>query len=373
MLLPIFCAATLVQLLFWALILPTAYRKRIPAAPVPEPEFPLSVIVCFRNEADYLAACLEGILAQDYPAGFEVVLVDDNSTDRSPEIALAYAGYDDRVRVVHPGPTRPGKKDALAYGIEKARYECMVLTDADCTPASHDWLRHLAAGLYGRHDLAIGVSPYRTSTTNPWLGAWQQFEAFYVSLKYLSFARLGSPYMGVGRNLAYTKGFYARAGGFEGHADLPSGDDDLLVSAGAQPWSTSTVTHPAAWVWSRPHGSFQQYLHQRARHQTTGVRYPCEISLLLGLLALSHGLFFLLGLFVLFTQPVLAISVYLGRATFVLLSFRRPYMQLGEAAGTGLRGKSALSWWGTVLLGDLLLGPMYLYLASSGRGRKKTW
>lgn len=372
MLLPIFCAATLVQLLFWALILPAAYRKLTPPD-VPEPEFPLSVIVCFHNEADYLAACLEGILAQDYPAGFEVVLVDDNSTDRSPEIALAYAGYDDRVRVVHPGPTRPGKKDALAHGIEKARYECLVLTDADCTPASQNWLRYLASGLYGRHDLSIGVSPYRTSTAAPWLSAWQQFEAFYVSLKYLSFARLGSPYMGVGRNLAYTKGFYARAGGFTGHADLPSGDDDLLVSAGAQPWSTSTVTNPAAWVWSRPHGSFQQYLHQRARHQTTGARYPREIGLLLGLLAFSHGLFFLLGLWLLFVQPGLAVLIYLARAAFVLQAFRRPYEHLGGAAGARLSGNRALPWWGTVLLGDMLLGPMYLYLASSGGGRQKTW
>ena len=373
MLLPIFFAAVLVQLLFWGLIFRAAYRNTSSATTPPRPEFPVSVIVCFRNEADYLAACLEGLLAQDYPAGFEVVLVDDNSTDRSPEIALAYAGYDDRVRVVHPGATRAGKKDALAYGIEQSRYECMVLTDADCTPASPQWLRHMAKGLEGNKELALGVSPYRVSSVRPWLTRWQQFEAIYVSIKYLSFARLGSPYMGVGRNMAYTKGFYARAGGFAEHADLASGDDDLLVSAGATPWSTSVVTDPSAWMWSRPHGSFPQFLHQRARHQSTGIRYAPDIALLLGLVALSHGLFFLLGLVLLFLHPGLAALAYLTRAALVLSVFHRPYQLLGEAAGAAPVGKEQRKWWLTVLLGDALLGPMYLYLSLSGFRRKKDW
>ena len=332
----------------------------------------MSVIVCFRNEETQLAACLEGILGQDYEAGFEVILVDDNSTDRSPEIALRYAGYDDRVRVVHPGATRPGKKDALTYGIERARYECMVLTDADCIPAGKHWLARMAAGLRGSGELALGVSPYRAGVLSSTLARWQQFESFYVSLKYLGFAAVGLPYMGVGRNLAYTQGFFARAGGLGSHADLPSGDDDLLVSGSALSWATRSVTHPEAWTWSHPRGTWSSYFRQRARHQSTGVRYPPGAAALLTLLALTQVGFYVGGAWLLGQTPVVVISLYFIRSVFVLRAFQRPYGYLGAGAGAG-EGRRSATWWATVLVGDAALVPMYLYLALAGLRPRDDW
>ena len=337
----------------------------------------MSVIVCFRNEADNLAACLEGILAQTYPPGFEVVLVDDNSTDGSTSVALAYAGYDDRIRIVYPGPTRPGKKDALAYGIEQSSYECMVLTDADCRPASGAWLATMAAGLAGNRELVLGVSPYLIDENHPWLSRWQQFESIYVAIKYLGFARRGVPFMGVGRNLAYTKGFYAKAGGFEGHADLPSGDDDLLVAGAAEPGRTSLVVSPRAWAWSRSHCSLPRYLHQRQRHQSTGTRYAPEAAILLGMLGLSHGLFYLLGAIALFYFPLFALVIYSVRLAVVFNTYHRVYQDVGADAGARVVGKGAHSvtwpWWLMVMIGDMLLAPMYLYLSVGNLGKSNNW
>ena len=347
---------------------------------VPRAEFPVSVIVCFYNEEAQLAACLEGILGQTYLAALEVILVDDNSTDRSPEIALRYAGYDDRIRVVHPGVTRPGKKDALTYGIEQARYECMVLTDADCIPASKLWLAHMAAGLRGSGELALGVSPYRARVFSPLLARWQQFESFYVSLKYLGFAAVGLPYMGVGRNMAYTQGFFARAGGLGSHADLPSGDDDLLVSGSASARATRAVTHPKAWTWSHPHGTWSSYFRQRARHQSTGVRYPPGAAALLTLLALTQVGFYVCSAWLLWQVPAVVISLYFIRVVFVLRAFQRPYGYLGAdvttpqhcGAGVG-KGRRSTTWWATVLIGDIALVPMYLYLAVAGLRPRGDW
>lgn len=101
--------------------------------PIPEQVPLVSVIVPARNEAANIGRCLEGLLAQDYP-NFEVILVDDQSTDGTGEIAAALQQRDPRLRVV-PGRTLPsgwtGKCFAVSQGAALARGEWLLFTDAD--------------------------------------------------------------------------------------------------------------------------------------------------------------------------------------------------------------------------------------------------
>jgi hypothetical protein len=89
----------------------------------------VSVIVPARNEEACLAGCLESLVAQT-GVRFEIIVVDDGSTDRTREIAQSFPG----VRVVEPGPLPPGwsgKNNALVAGVKKARGEWLLFTDAD--------------------------------------------------------------------------------------------------------------------------------------------------------------------------------------------------------------------------------------------------
>jgi molybdopterin-guanine dinucleotide biosynthesis protein A len=89
----------------------------------------VSVIVPARNEEACLEACLESLAAQTQ-VSFEIIVVDDGSTDRTREIAKSFAG----VRVVEPAPLPPGwtgKNNALVAGAKKARGEWLLFTDAD--------------------------------------------------------------------------------------------------------------------------------------------------------------------------------------------------------------------------------------------------
>jgi glycosyltransferase involved in cell wall biosynthesis len=89
----------------------------------------VSVIVPARNEEACLGACLESLLAQT-GASFEIIVVDDGSTDRTREIARSFP----EVRVIDPGPLPPGwsgKNNALAAGAKEARGACLLFTDAD--------------------------------------------------------------------------------------------------------------------------------------------------------------------------------------------------------------------------------------------------
>ncbi|OAV43244.1 glycosyltransferase [Lewinella sp. 4G2] len=379
MVLALFLLAAVVQLAYWLFVLASAYRpkaqRKVDSLDQPAP---VSVIVCFRNEAATLARLVNKILAQQYAVEFELVLVDDNSTDDSVAAIQPFLSSDPRVRLVTPGPTRPGKKDALSFGIQSARHDHLLLTDADCVPASPDWLRSMTQPLRDGKELTLGVSPYLASKSL--LSRWQQFESVYVSLKYLGFARRGLPYMGVGRNLAYTRSFFERSGGFTSHADVASGDDDLLVSGNAEASSTASVTTAAAWAFSHPQPTWSAYLKQRARHQSTGVRYPKGVAAALTLLAASHGFFYLLGVAAILqghAWPVL--TLYLLRLIVQVFAYASPFQQLRQADHSGAaagaeQGPSnwigLISW---VAFFDAWVGPAYLYLALAGGVGRKEW
>lgn len=368
----IFLVVTGLQLFFWSYFLQGALKES-PASPAEDvQQNTVSVIVCFRNEELMLEACLHSLLEQDFNGVFEVLAVDDNSTDGSAAIVNRLASQDDRLRLLTPGPTRPGKKDALTFGIQNAQYEHLLLTDADCIAATDKWLKLMTAPLRQGAEVALGCGLYKAGVPKA-LSSWQSFEAKYVLLKYMGFARRGLPYMGVGRNLAYTRIFFNKAGGLEAHADLPGGDDDLLIGGAALPQATARVTHPDSATFSATAVDWSEFLHQRMRHQSVGFRYRTIHQLLLGLLALSHGLFFLLGFYLLFTPwRWLALVTYLLRFLLVQNAFRQ-LNSVGAAAGAeeGFEAKGLPI--GLHMIFDAMLAPFYLFLAVVGLAPAKRW
>ncbi len=97
----------------------------------------ISIVVPFHNEARYLDACIEALLSQDFPRErFNIVMVDNNSTDGSADIVSRYA------EVVLLSETIQGDYAARNRGISDSSGEIIAFTDADTAPAS-DWLRQI--------------------------------------------------------------------------------------------------------------------------------------------------------------------------------------------------------------------------------------
>jgi glycosyltransferase involved in cell wall biosynthesis len=109
----------------------------------PESERPVvSLIVPARNEEACLGACLQSLSSQA-GVSFEIIVVDDGSIDRTPEIARSFPA----VRVVHPGPLPPGwtgKNNALVAGAKEARGEWLLFTDADTVHRAGSLARSMA-------------------------------------------------------------------------------------------------------------------------------------------------------------------------------------------------------------------------------------
>jgi len=363
----VFMGATLVQVLFWLLLFSRLGRHAEPVNLEPEqPQSelpPVSIIICGCNEADNLSKFLDRFLSQDYPF-FEVIVVNDNSVDNSEKILLEFKKKYSILRPVtikeqHP----PGKKYALQVGIAAAKYDLLLLSDADCYPSSPHWIRFMQSTIKNDVLIGLGYSPfeYRHGLLNRFI----RFEAIYTAIQYFSFSIVGMPYMGVGRNLIYAKSLYQRQQGFSAHLDIASGDDDLFVNAAANGRNTAVMLAAESFVFSIPKTTWGGYYHQKSRHLTTGTRYKPLHQLCLGLLSASHFLHYTAGLAwgVATGQWSMILVFYLARAT-VVATVSRPI----------LSRLKALSLWPWMLFLDVLYLFYYLVFAPVLIiGNPRTW
>src|SRR5690606_19848156 len=185
-----------------------------------------SVIISARNESGNLQKNLYTILNQSYK-NFEVIVVNDCSYDDSEDILKNIKSeFPDRLKIVNlleDDRYRRGKMFALTMGIKAAQYEHLLFTDADCVPDSSQWINQMQSS-FQQKEIVLGYSPYIRH--KGLLNAIIRFETFYTALQYFSFALKGYTYMGVGRNLAYTKTLFFKHKGFASHMHILSGDDD---------------------------------------------------------------------------------------------------------------------------------------------------
>lgn len=345
--------STAVQLAFWLGIFSRlAYYKpeKIPAGHPPEPP-PFSIIICARNEAENLAKNLISVLEQDYPH-FEVIVVDDNSSDKSWEILLDIKNKYPILQLIQIKElTLPGKKVALSRGIEAARFERLLLTDADCRPSSKHWLSTMARVLRNGKEIALGYSPYKFHPG--FLNIFIRFETVYTAIQYFSFAIMKIPYMGVGRNLAYVRSLFRKQQGFLSHVHIASGDDDLFINQAANGQNTAIIIHPDTFVVSEPKRSWRGYYYQKSRHLTTGRRYKRFHQLLLGGLSGSHVTHYL-GVLILLptTYAPAVVLMFLVRMGVVQFMYAR-ILKL-------LQDNSLLRW---IPLLDAALTCYYLFLS----------
>jgi biofilm PGA synthesis N-glycosyltransferase PgaC len=281
----LFVGATLTQFVFWGFV----FKRLADFTPlkIKKKDTPfVSVIICARNEAENLQKHLPLFLNQNYRS-FEVIVVDDNSTDNTRDVVLHFMAKSHNLRLIECfEKSTPGKKAALAKGIEAARSDYLFFSDADCRPVGDLWLATCVAHLNTTSQIGLGFGPYHRSLGV--LNRFIRFEAAYTALQYFSMALRGLPYMGVGRNLCYTRAVYTQSGGFLRHAHIASGDDDLFVNAAANATNTTVILDPNTFVYSEPKNSLKAYFHQKQRHVSTGTKYRGIHQTILGVLSASH-------------------------------------------------------------------------------------
>ena len=279
-----------------------------------ESTLPISVVIAARNERLNLEKNLPAILNQDY-LNFEVIVVNDGSWDRTKDYLEELALTNSRLKIVTielDEKFQKGKKFALTMGIKAASNESILFTDADCKPTSDRWIACMAH-LLETNKVVLGNSPLVVRNTP--LGSMINYETFHTAMQYLGYASRGVPYMGVGRNLAYTKSLFFENKGFASHQHIMSGDDDLFVQEVATDENTAICLDPDSFTMSDgPHG-IQDWLKQKTRHLGTGNLYLNKFKLLLGIYALSQLAVFIVAIALLIIYPQMW---YLGTGILLL-------------------------------------------------------
>jgi glycosyltransferase involved in cell wall biosynthesis len=266
-------------------------RQRAPTPRIRDEALPpVSVVVAARNEADRLPTLLDAMLRQTHPT-YEIIVVDDASTDATAKVVRAWQQRHDHLRLVQvTRPVAPRKKHALTQGIAAARYERLAFTDADCTPPP-SWLRALAAHAHQHPEaLLIGYSPFRRQPGL--LNRLACYETFVTGVMTAASAGLDRPYMAVGRNLSYPRSLFARIGGFAHSRRSMSGDDDLLVQAvdRQQAAPIYVVLDPDTFVPTEAPSTWRTWLRGKRRHVSAGRFYRWRTLAHLGLFQGSGAL-----------------------------------------------------------------------------------
>lgn len=295
------------------------FRKFAFASPLEVVTFnaPISILIACKNEAENLEQLLPLLLQQNY-ASFEIILINDHSTDATAEVMQRFAKDDSRIKwfeMSDKAHTTGNKKKALTFGIQKATYDYFLFTDADCIPVSTQWISEMAQGFGKSKSIVLGYGSYQNQPTL--LNAVIRYETLLTAWQYFSYAMHGLPYMGVGRNLGYTRSLFNQNNGFATHQHLKSGDDDLLVSQNATATNVACLWHEKAHTLSKPKTTWASWLHQKRRHITTATQYKPIHQVLLALFYGTQVLFYSLFLLLLLHYPFSILVLFIVLLRFI--------------------------------------------------------
>lgn len=286
---------------------------------------PVSVIICAHNESYNLSQYLQALLTQDYPE-YEVIVVDDGSEDETRAVLDSYMIRDERLHMTFvPYGARVGstKKLALTLAAKAAKYDYLLLTDADCVPESNRWIAEMMAG-FGQEskDIVLGFGAY--FETKGHVNRLVRYDTLFNGLHYLGAALCGHPYMGVGRNLAYRKEFFFESGGFTKLMTNIAGDDDLFVNHVATKNNTSVVLSRDSFTWSLAKKTLKEWLQQKRRHLSVSPSYKQSTQFRLAMEPMTRGLFY---------AAVLAIGVVFVLGELAIIPCTLSFVTLSVALG----------------------------------------
>ena len=296
----IFIVVISVQLFFYAYVFSKVKQKKYANTASTKP--PISVVVCAKNEAENLQIFLPFILDQDYP-NFELVLINDGSTDTTLKVMERFKENHSNIKIVNVKSIETfwgNKKYALTLGIKASTHNRLLFTDADCKPASNQWISEMSMSFSKDHQIVLGYGAYAKDKKS-FLNKVIRFETLMTAIQYFSYSNIGQPYMGVGRNLAYTKELFFEARGFMDHMNIKSGDDDLFVNQIATAQNTTICLSKESFTESLSKKSYSEWIIQKRRHVSTAKHYKTKHKAMLSLFFVSQFLFLVLSIALLST------------------------------------------------------------------------
>ncbi len=244
---------------------------------------PVSIVISAKNEAHHLIKTLPLFLQQDYHQ-YEVVVVNDNSTDETVDVIRDFMTQYSHLKLVNlisSVTNIQGKKFPLSIGIKSASYDLLLLTDADAIPSSKQWLQKMARHFKGKTEVVLGYSTFEKRSG--FLNRLIHFDTMQTAMQYFSYALVGIPYMGNGKNLAYTKPLFMQKKGFASLNHLRYADDDLFVAKIANRQNCAIEYDKDAHTFSHSRQRLRDWIRLKRRYSVSFKQYKSKHKFLLNI------------------------------------------------------------------------------------------
>ncbi len=300
----------------------------------------VSVIIACKDELENLKENLYSILHQEY-VSWELIIIDDYSSDGSHEYLVDLSQKYSHLTVIRPSKDVKGKKLGLTEAIIRANGEYILLTDADCKPSGTQWIQAMMSSR-DHADIVLGYAPL-TGNQATGVELFSKYETYITAIHYLSFSQLGRPYMGVGRNLLFSKKIWLDHQGYADLMHVGSGDDDLLIQKIATGDNTAVCTSPESFMYSNAEYKLKPYINQKKRHFNSSGYYDWGDKIALAiypiLLSILYLLFFIMiwegyiwfSILLLLTRWILTMIIHYSRLKHLhyrILFWRWPILEL---------------------------------------------
>lgn len=210
---------------------------------------PVSIIITTHEQCEELRQNLPVFLEQEYPSDYEVIVVDMNSTDDTPALLESMQYTHQNLRLIR---TPDSARDisplrlALTLAIRSAANEWLVITQADCRPASKKWLSIMADACEQKPGTQIVLGCTRYVGGEGWSGLRQRFFRTWQQRMHMYYAKRHGAYRCDGTNLCYRRSLFLSHRGFAEHANLLMGATDIMVNHHSTEANTAVCTAPDA-------------------------------------------------------------------------------------------------------------------------------
>lgn len=318
----------------------------------------VSVIVCAKNDAAKVKELIPVLAGQNYP-DFELVLIDNASSDETLDVFEEFEKQYPNIRLVKVENNEAfwgNKKYALTLGIKAARKDYLLFTDANCYPTSPNWILSMTSQFTLNKTIILGYSAYE-KVAKSFLNKIIRFDAVITATQQFAWAKLGNPFTGDGRNLAYKKDEFFKRNGYINHMSIPTGADALFVNDAATKKNTAICYAPESFTYSKAKKTFGAWTKEKRRAAFTASFFKPLDRFVIKLFAFLQIAFFVLAIVLLalqynwmFIVPVIVVRYIAGWITV--------------AQSAARLNEKDTAYWFPVMEIILIFTQLYVYIAN---------
>lgn len=206
---------------------------------------PVSIVLTDHDSSYHLKKVLPQLLAQQYPADFQVIVVIDRSDSESEDVLKLHASDPHLYYTMLPDTSRylSRKKLGITLGIRAAKHDWVLVTDVHSIPSSEHWLENMARHCSDNVNMVLGMSLYGEDSP-----AYFRYDQVRTMLYYLRMAQQGTPFSSNQSVVMLRKSEFFAASGFRGNLEYTRAEFEFLVNKFGREGACALAIEPQAWM-----------------------------------------------------------------------------------------------------------------------------